>query len=110
MHLQMSRLVAGGLVLALLVVSAPAEAQQNAPRLSRQQRATLESVVAAVDRAGLDSSGVSPSHWQVHVLRASDGSHYIALRGVASDVAAPETPVILYVRLAAHVDRGVTTV
>jgi hypothetical protein len=110
MHLQMSRLVAGGLVLALLVVSATAEARQNAPRLSRQQRATLESVVAAVDRAGLDSTVLSPSHWQVHVLRASDGSHYIALRGVAREVAAPDTPVTLYVRLAAHVGRGVTTV
>ena len=96
--------------MSLLLVSASAEGRQNPPRLSRQQRATLESVVAAVDRAALDATLLSPSRWQVHVLRASDGSHYVALRAVASDLPGLDAPVILYVRLASRAAPGVTTV
>ena len=44
------------------------------------------------------------------MLRASDGSHYVALRAVASDLPALDAPVILYVRLASRAAPGVTTV
>ena len=91
-------------------MSATAEGRQTPPRQSRQQRATLESVVAAVDRAAVDATLLSPSRWQVHVLRASDGSHYVALRGVASGLTALDAPVILYVRLTSRAAPGVTTV
>ena len=107
----MSRFVAGAIVVgSMLLVSANAEGRQNAPRLSRQQRAALESVVAAVDRAALDATLLSPSRWQVHVLRASDGSHYVALRAVANDLPGVDAPVILYVRLASRAAPGITTV
>ena len=98
--MQMSRFVAGASasgvtasLLLLLLVSATAEGRQTPPRLSRQQRATLESVVAAVDRAAVDATlRLTRPRWQVHVLRASDGSHYVALRGVASGLAAARRP------------------
>jgi cytochrome c-type biogenesis protein CcmH/NrfG len=114
--MQMSRFVAGagarGVTASLLVllVSASAEGRQTPPRLSRQQRATLESVVAAVDRAALDATLLSPARWQVHVLRASDGSHYVALRAVASGPTRLDAPVVMYVRLTSRAAPGLTTV
>ena len=74
-------------------------AAQSTPKLTKSQRTTLEAVVAAVDQA--ESAGVvTPAAWQSHVLRASDGSHYVALSAVARDLPAPKDPVLLYVRLA----------
>ena len=55
--------------------------------------------MAAVDQAQA-SSAATPATWQTHVLRASDGSHYVALSAVARDIPAPKDAVLLYVRLA----------
>lgn len=87
----------------------PLHAQTPAPRLTRPQQAVLESVVTAVDMAAANPATVAPSDWQVHVLRASDGSHYVALRGRAAGLAAPPGPVMLYVRLAQRVSIAPTT-
>ena len=100
--MKLSRVVAARLTAAALLLSIPcAVAAQNAPRLSKAQRALLEAVVAAVDQA--QATGVvTPATWQSHVLRASDGSHYVALRATALDVPVPNGGAMLYVRLAAR--------
>lgn len=82
--------------------------QPSAPSLNRAQRAALEAAVNAVDRAAA-TPVVTTASWQTHVLRSSDGSHYVALRALASDVAAPAGPVVLYVRLASRRSEAVTT-
>ncbi len=57
--------------------------------------------MAAVDQA--QAAGVvTPATWQSHVLRASDGSHYVALRATVIDVPVPIGGAMLYVRLAAR--------
>jgi hypothetical protein len=104
--MQLSRLVAGAVAFAValgIVASLPVAARQSSLRLSKPQQATLEAVVTAVDRAATDAALVTRSTWQAHVLRSSDGSHYIALRGRAPGLIGPKDPVMLYVRLA---DRG----
>jgi hypothetical protein len=102
--MHMSRLVVGGAVAAVFssLVPEPAAAQRAAPRLSRDQRATLESVIATVERAGADPALVTAAAWQVHVLRAADGSHYVATRALLPHHIAPKAPVMLYVRLSPH--------
>jgi hypothetical protein len=92
-----------GLGCALIVWAAgSARAADDPPKLSKAQRAALESVVRAVD-GGRPATPVE-AEWQAHVLRASDGSHYVAVRAVGNGVAAPTAPVVLYVRLANHHD------
>ena len=84
--MQMSRLVAGAAAVLARRCGPrrvpPPQARQTAPRLSRQQRATLESGGRrpSIRRAADAGAGLAVE-WQVHVLRASDGSHYVALRG-----------------------------
>ncbi len=98
----LSRVVAGRLAAAALCLGLGLPhlvAAQSAPKLSKSQRTTLEAVVAAVDQAQA-SSAATPATWQTHVLRASDGSHYVALSAVARDIPAPKDVVLLYVRLA----------
>ncbi len=106
--MQRSRLVVGAVVLVVALAALglePLVAQSGTPRLTKPQQAALEALIAAVDRAGADPASVTPSEWQTHVLRASDGSHYVALRALAPGVAAPREPVMLYLRLAArHTD------
>jgi hypothetical protein len=98
-----------GLLIALVLIPIGLDAQQAAqPNLSREQRSTLQAVVAAVDRdstTAADSAGVD---WPVHVLRASDGSHYVAfsLSGVSG--LTPGQPVVLYVRLATRTNPQAT--
>lgn len=86
----------------LLAGAAPAQAQSAAPRLNRSQRALLEAVVSAVDRAaaGAADAPLAGAAWLSHVLRASDGSHYVALRAEVPDAPVPADPATLYVRLA----------
>lgn len=72
---------------------------KQVPQLSKDQRTLLQAVVAAVDRAATAPDSDAEA-WQSHVLRASDGSHYVAF-SVAST---PDRPVasgalVLYVRL-----------
>ena len=100
--MKLSRVVAARLAAAAFLLSVPTvTAGQNAPKLSKAERTTLEAVVAAVDQA--QASGVAaPATWQSHVLRASDGSHYVALRATVFDVPVPVGGAMLYVRLAAR--------
>jgi len=100
--MQLSRVVAARLTTAALLLFLSCDATaQNAPKLSKAQRALLEAIVAAVDQA--QASGVAaPATWQSHVLRASDGSHYVAWSAFAPDVAPPQDAALLYVRLATH--------
>jgi tetratricopeptide repeat protein len=97
------------LTVAMALVIAPplAGRQPEAPNLDRDQRATLQAMVAAVDRAA--SSGTQPADWPVHTLRASDGSHYVAFSLISPPGIAPNRPVALYVRLATRRIEGVTT-
>lgn len=100
--MKLSRVVATRLAAVTLLLSVPcAAAAQNAPKLSKAQRTTLEAVVAAVDQAQ-EVGAVTPATWQSHVLRASDGSHYVALRATVIDVPVPIGGAMLYVRLAAR--------
>lgn len=97
------RLVAALTALGVLLAGAtPAQAQSPAPRLNKSQRTVLEAVVAAVDRAaaGASEAPLVEATWLSHVLRASDGSHYVALRAEVPDAEVPQGPVTLYVRLA----------
>lgn len=94
----------------LLACAAPVQAQANAPRLNMTQRSLLEAVVAAVDRAaaGASDAPVIDATWLSHVLRASDGSHYVALRADVADIPARTDPVTMYVRLAPRRAAGET--
>jgi hypothetical protein len=79
---------------------------QSSPTLTRQQRAALQAVVAAVSRAEVDSTA-SSAQWAVHTLRASDGSHYVAFSVMDPPGLVANQPVVLYVRLATR--RGADT-
>ena len=73
---------------------------QTLASLSRQQRELLHAVVLAVDAAA-DDPETSGAMWQLHVMRASDGSHYVAFSVEPPAVmAVPAAGAILYVRLA----------
>jgi len=90
-------------VLAFLIAGVPgvtgvAWARQGAPAVSVPQRAALDAAVRAVHRRS--ASEAPDISWQSHVLRASDGSHYVALRATVPGDALPSGPVVLYVRLA----------
>ena len=74
--------------------------QAQAPNLSRQQRELLLAIVNAVDAAQ-----AQPGHdelpWKIHLMRASDGSHYVAFSLVPpASSPLPEGSAMLYVRLA----------
>ena len=75
-----------------------ASAQTAAPNLSRQQRDLLKAIVSAVDASTV--SDASDVKWQHHVLRASDGSHYIAVSVTPPPGMLPADPIGIYVRLA----------
>jgi tetratricopeptide (TPR) repeat protein len=110
--MHMSRFVVGAAVVAIVgpCAAGPAAAQAPpTPRLDRQQQTTLSAVVQAVDQARVNPALVSPSEWQSHLLRASDGSHYVALRGRASGLIAGKDPVMLYVRLESRREPNATT-
>jgi hypothetical protein len=99
----------GGVVLGVLLLAAPAVAEQGAaPKLDRAQRELLHAVVAAVD-AATGSPETGDAEWQTHVLRTSDGSHYVAftLAPPASHALPPRSTV--YVRLATRQDSTTAT-
>ncbi len=97
--------------LAVLVVSlclSPADTVAQAPAdLTRQQRELLSALVTAVDRSTARSSG--DHEWQTHALRASDGSHYLAISVTPGATVLAERPVLIYVRLATTPVSGETT-
>ena len=75
------------------------------PQLSRQQRNLLQALIAAVDAS---TSAASDEHaWLTHVLRASDGSHYVAVAVTPATEALPDGPVVVYVRLSTAAAPGV---
>lgn len=86
-------------VAGLLLACPPAAAQ--GPSLSREQRTLLQALVRAVDSASAQPATPGAA-LTTDVLRASDGSHYVAF-GVTPPAAMPlpAGPVMLYVRLAA---------
>jgi hypothetical protein len=75
-----------------------------APNLTRQQRELLQALVTAVDAAATQPV-TGDLNWQAHVMRASDGSHYVAfsIEPPASAVL-PKGPAMLYLRLATSSD------
>ncbi|MGE0812085.1 MAG: tetratricopeptide repeat protein [Vicinamibacterales bacterium] len=91
------RLVVALVAAALAAAPASTGARQKAPKLTKAQRQTLEVLVDAVDHASTDT--VAAATWQHHVLRVSDGAHYVALRALVPGVAAPPGTVATYVRL-----------
>ena len=67
-----------GSVLSVLLITLPAFARQGAaPKLDKSQRELLQSIVAAVDAASA-APETPGAQWQMHMLRTSDGSHYVA--------------------------------
>lgn len=69
-------------------------------QLSKDQRTLLQAMIAAVD-AVVATPDTDAGAWQTHVLRASDGSHFVAF-SVVSTANAPiaAAPHLMYVRLA----------
>ncbi|HEY8173459.1 MAG TPA: hypothetical protein VIH21_10280, partial [Dehalococcoidia bacterium] len=73
---------------------------QSATGPNREQRELLHAVVLAVDAAASQAE-TRDAAWQTHVMRASDGSHYVAFTAQPSaETPLPSGPVVLYVRLA----------
>jgi hypothetical protein len=76
-----------------------ASAQSPSPHLNRQERDALKAIMAAVDAAGADRE-TDAATLRTHVLRASDGSHYVAYTIGRTDGLAVPGRAVLYVRLA----------
>jgi hypothetical protein len=73
---------------------------KQVPQLSKDQRTLLQAVVAAVDAAATQPA-TRDLTWPEHVMRASDGSHYVAFSiEPPASMPLPQGPVLLYVRLA----------
>lgn len=101
-----------GIRLAALIVTIclPPSALAQTPNLTRQQREMLQTIVRAVDAAATQPP-LDDEHWQAHVMRASDGSHYVAFTVTPPETAAlPAGPVLLYIRVATATPEGATTV
>lgn len=87
------------IVTTCLCIGANDTAAQS-PNLSKQQRELLMAMITAVDAAG-NADETHDATLRTHVLRASDGSHYVAFSAVPpASVAVPATPMPLYIRLA----------
>jgi hypothetical protein len=88
--------------IAILGAALSAEARQgDSPTLSRQQRVAMQAIVKAVE-SGAATVAVADADWPLHVLRASDGSHYVAFSLNRADGLRLNRPLVLYVRLATH--------
>ena len=74
-------------------------AQTPAPNLTRQQRELLSVIITAVDAAAVQPE-TNDLKWQHHIMRASDGSHYIAVSVTPPPALLPTDPIAVYVRLA----------
>ncbi|MGH9384169.1 MAG: hypothetical protein ACRD2N_07790 [Vicinamibacterales bacterium] len=87
--------------MSVLLVAADGMADQTAtPQLSRTQRETLRRVVTAVETASIQPE-TTGAKWQLHNLRTSDGSHYVAFSvEPPPNTLSPVGPLVLYVRLA----------
>lgn len=90
--------------LAALIVTvclcSAASAQTPAPNLAKPQRELLQAMVISAD-AALNRPEDADVAWQTHVMRASDGAHYVAFSFEPSPAfSLPAGPVMLYIRLA----------
>ncbi|MFP5379907.1 MAG: hypothetical protein ACLGHP_09200, partial [Vicinamibacteria bacterium] len=98
------------LPLALLLLTCwmapPAVAQTATPQLSRAEREALRAVVTAVDQAA-GAPVADDEDWPIHLLRASDGSHYIAFSALLEATAATAGSGTVYVRLATRPEERV---
>ncbi len=87
------------LAAALLVAAHGLAASQGPPPdLSKDQRATLLSLVEAVKAS--DAAPAADDDWPVHLFRTSDGAHYVAFTAPMPAGLDPAVPLALYVRLA----------
>lgn len=77
---------------------APAAHAQTA--LTRGQRQLLQALVIAVDGASGPGRAMIDAAWQHHVLRTSDGSHYVAWTMTPPADAVGAGPLLIYTRLA----------
>jgi hypothetical protein len=89
-----------------ICLCAPRVGAQAPAELTRQQRDLLQGLVAAADRA--QPAATAEHAWLTHVLRASDGSHYVAFSVSPPANTLPATPIVLYVRLATATVPGET--
>jgi hypothetical protein len=98
----MRRQLASAVLIACLGTSAPA--QSPVPNLTRQQREMLLALVAATDAAATQPPTPDVT-WQSHLMRASDGSHYVAFR-IEPPRALPVRAgaALIYVRLATSLE------
>jgi hypothetical protein len=96
------------LAIGVSTIAPPAMPQSDTPNLTRQQRTALQTVVRAVD-ANTPSLSLTESDWPLHVLRASDGSHYVAFSLNRADGLQLNRPLVLYVRLASKRRSGEVT-
>ncbi|MFO1078981.1 MAG: hypothetical protein U1E73_14770, partial [Planctomycetota bacterium] len=71
----------------------------QAARPSAAQRRQLEALVTAVDKAVVDGQTLDAT-WERHVLRVSDGAHYVALRAFVPTQDDPAAVTAIYVRVA----------
>src|SRR5215203_454901 len=95
--------VYAGAAIVFLCFSGNSAAQT--PNLSKPQRELLKAVVLAVDAAA--ASPADPdANWQTHVLRASDGSHYVAFSVEPPANVILPSRVLIYVRLATATPDG----
>jgi len=84
---------------------ADASAQTAAPNISRQQRDLLKAIVSAVDAS--TQAETADLKWQHHVLRTSDGSHYVAFSvEPPASTPLPAGAALLYIRLATATPAG----
>lgn len=95
-------------LISMLALPAAGLAQPNPPNPSKEQRQALLAAVVAVKNAA--ASPATTPGWQVHLFRASDGSHYVAFSAEAPPGVPTEAPFALYIRLAPARDTGATTV
>ena len=95
-------------LVSMLALPAAVNAQPNFPSPSKEQRqALLAAVVAVKNAATVPATGPG---WQVHLFRASDGSHYVAFSVEAPAGVPTDTPFALYVRLAPRQDPAAPSV
>jgi hypothetical protein len=95
-------------IVTVCLSAVPAFAQT--PNLSRQQRDLLQAIVTAVDAATVQPP-LDDAHWNAHLMRASDGSHYVAFT-IAPPTATPlpSGPALLYLRVATAHPQGATAI
>ncbi len=98
------RLLIPSIVFCAAIVASPAMARQGAaPKLNKTQRDLLQALVSAVDAAAA-SPATADAEWHTHVLRTSDGAHYVAFTVRPSESLALPAMATLYVRLATRID------